>query len=98
MNNGLAGTMWWALDLDDWNGQMCGMGKYPLISGVKKLLAEIEQGPKTTKAPPGPTTPPVRGDRCRDPSNEFKNAVFEGLKATVHIIRVLNRIDLLIIS
>ena len=38
IDKGLAGTMWWALDLDDWNGRSCGMGKYPLIGGVKRLM------------------------------------------------------------
>ena len=86
IDNGLAGTMWWALDLDDWNGNSCGKGKYPLIGGVKKLMAEIEnERAQTTPAPttqPGPTTPPVLGDKCRNPDVEFDNAKFEGLKGT----------------
>lgn len=28
----LAGIMFWALDLDDFNGNFCNQGKYPLIN------------------------------------------------------------------
>ncbi len=35
---GLGGAMFWALDLDDFNGQFCGQGKYPLINSVKSNL------------------------------------------------------------
>ena len=38
VNHGLAGMMWWAMDLDDYSGLACGRGKYPLISGVKNML------------------------------------------------------------
>ena len=38
VNHGLAGMMWWAMDLDDYSGIACGRGKYPLISGVKNML------------------------------------------------------------
>ena len=38
VDHGLAGMMWWAMDLDDYSGQACGRGKYPLISGVKNML------------------------------------------------------------
>ena len=79
--------MWWALDLDDWSGSHCGLGTYPLIRGVKKLLGEIEEGggSKTTTAPPKPTTnpattKPVSGKGCSDPSADFAHAQFEGLK------------------
>ena len=26
--------MWWAMDLDDFSGAVCGQGQYPLISGT----------------------------------------------------------------
>ena len=70
--NSLRGVMFWAIDLDDFNGTHCGQGKYPLMNAVKKYLTTGVQptfppAPVTTKAPlstPGSTTskpspPPV---------------------------------------
>jgi len=34
-NNGLGGSMVWALDLDDFKGHFCGKGHYPLLSAIK---------------------------------------------------------------
>ncbi|XP_065682082.1 acidic mammalian chitinase isoform X1 [Hydra vulgaris] len=34
----LAGAMFWALDMDDFNGKQCGQGRYPLLSAVKTAL------------------------------------------------------------
>ena len=28
---GLGGIMWWAVDIDDFKGEYCGQGPYPLI-------------------------------------------------------------------
>ena len=30
--------MFWALDFDDFNGQFCNQGKYPLVNAVKNAL------------------------------------------------------------
>lgn len=74
--------MWWALDLDDFNGMMCGEGPYPLISGVKKLLDDLERsGPNPT---PGPSPGPA--GQCQDPKTVFENVVLEGLKARFYIV------------
>ena len=35
---GLAGAMVWTLDYDDFSGEYCNQGKYPLISFVKTEL------------------------------------------------------------
>ena len=37
---GLAGVMIWSFDLDDFAGQFCDKGKYPLMNTVAKLLKE----------------------------------------------------------
>ncbi len=45
---GLGGAMFWTLDLDDFNGQFCGQGKYPLINSVKFHLNDAIIPIKTT--------------------------------------------------
>jgi len=52
---GLKGAMFWALDLDDFTGNYCGEGRYPLMNSVKdELQIDIPTTlqPETTK----PTT------------------------------------------
>lgn len=38
----LGGAAVWTLDMDDFSGQFCGQGKYPLISHLKHKLSEGE--------------------------------------------------------
>jgi len=72
---GLAGAMFWDLPLDDFNGEFCGQGKFPLISAVAKELGGYTpvpptHGPKTkstkSKAPTKPTkkTTPSHKGKC----------------------------------
>ncbi|KAK3735396.1 hypothetical protein QZH41_003469 [Actinostola sp. cb2023] len=69
----LRGVMFWSIALDDFSGQHCGQGKYPLMNAVKNYLTSGVQPtspatqppppPGTTQAPPLPCTtaapPPV---------------------------------------
>ena len=60
--------MWWAIDLDDFNGAHCGQGKYPLVSAVDSMLkgatpstvppTNAPPPPHTTYAPPDTQAPP----------------------------------------
>ena len=53
---GLMGSMFWALDLDDFNGTQCHQGKYPLINAVKGYLGGYTPSPRPTELTPQPTT------------------------------------------
>ena len=50
--------MFWALDLDDFSGDFCGQGKYPLINYVKQQLNDGSIGFSTFKTS---TTTPYTG-------------------------------------
>lgn len=49
---GLAGIMFWALDLDDFTGEFCNEGKYPLMNTAVNLL----RGQPEWTTPTAPTT------------------------------------------
>ncbi|XP_076597018.1 LOW QUALITY PROTEIN: acidic mammalian chitinase-like [Chaetodon auriga] len=60
--NRFGGAFIWALDLDDFNGQFCGQGNYPLISHLRSLLAS-ELPPIPTAETPKPVTPSTNKDQ-----------------------------------
>lgn len=49
--------MIWALDLDDFNGQTCNEGKYPLISAMKEILTEADKRAPAQQPTRAPWTP-----------------------------------------
>jgi len=46
----LAGIMWWALDMDDFSGEFCGQGRYPLISSTWNILNPGHGGQNPTSS------------------------------------------------
>ncbi|KAL7864692.1 hypothetical protein AOLI_G00161120 [Acnodon oligacanthus] len=58
-DNNFGGAFVWALDLDDFAGQFCGKGNYPLISHLKKLLNIETIPPESHKTTAPPTEVPV---------------------------------------
>ena len=42
---GLAGIMWWAVDIDDFDGLFCNQGKYPLMTYAKNVLLSDDPVP-----------------------------------------------------
>ncbi|XP_058488479.1 chitinase-3-like protein 1 [Solea solea] len=54
----LGGAAVWTLDMDDFSGQFCKQGKYPLISYLKHQLSEDWTNQGTTSAGTPPTASP----------------------------------------
>ena len=51
-HNGFGGWMVWDLDMDDFDGNFCGRGRYPLISKLNEFLTDATTGATTTVSPP----------------------------------------------
>lgn len=52
----LGGAMFWAMDLDDFRGDKCDEGKFPLINTAKDIVNGKRPSTKTTTPRSTPTT------------------------------------------
>ena len=73
----LAGAMFWALPLDDFKGEFCKQGPYPLMNAVKKYLGVyVSPTGVTSQATNPPTQPP--GGTTPAPTHTFTQRLTQG--------------------
>ena len=61
--------MWWAVDIDDFDGSFCNEGKYPLMTRAKNVWLDGDYISTTAS----PTTSPTASTASTSPSQSSKN-------------------------
>lgn len=75
--------MFWALDLDDFGGQFCGQGKYPLINAAKSVWLS---GGFSTVEPTTRTLPPTSATTSSSGASTNGGTTATAATTTVHPI------------
>ncbi|RVE70894.1 hypothetical protein OJAV_G00068520 [Oryzias javanicus] len=65
-NNRFGGAFVWSLDLDDFAGQFCGQGNYPLIKHLRSLLASDLPPLPTAESPQVQVTSTTKTDQTQN--------------------------------
>lgn len=60
---GLGGAMFWAMDLDDFRGNSCDQGKFPLINTAKDIVNGKGSVTRTTTPRTTTTATPVPAEQ-----------------------------------
>ncbi|XP_071953623.1 probable chitinase 10 isoform X2 [Antedon mediterranea] len=67
-SEGLAGAMVWSLDFDDFTGEVCGQGKYPLINTIKRVFGQPEPTEPEPTESAAPQTYPQPTEAAAQPT------------------------------
>jgi chitinase len=73
----LGGAMFWAMDLDDFRGNKCDEGKFPLINTAKEIVNGGQSSARTTTAR---TTTPKPTDQSETAAFYCVNCTYSSCK------------------
>jgi len=69
----LGGAMFWAMDLDDFRGDKCNEGKFPLINTAKDIVNGKQPSTRPTTTRTTPTTTAIPADRSDTAASYCQN-------------------------